>query len=49
MDMEFHTFYSFMLWTKNQAYLLMPVALAVYIGWFMFICGKDEKNGNGHH
>ncbi|MFI3271902.1 MAG: hypothetical protein R3Y11_07380 [Pseudomonadota bacterium] len=37
------TLHEFMLYTKSWTYIFMGVALAVYVGYWIFLTGRDEK------
>jgi hypothetical protein len=41
--MDFPNYYSIMLYTKNQAYILMGVTLAVFVCWFHILNGGGNK------
>jgi hypothetical protein len=40
--MDFPNYYSIMLFTKNQAYILMGVTLVLFVCWFHVINGRDD-------
>ena len=40
--MEFPNYYSLMLFTKNQAYILMGVTIAMFLGWYQVINKSDD-------
>jgi len=39
--MDFPNYYSIMLFTKNQAYILMGITLVLFVCWFHVINGRD--------
>lgn len=43
MDQAIYTLHEFMLHTKNWTYILMGVTLLVYVGYWFFLTGRDEK------
>ena len=43
--MDFPNYYSIMLFTKNQAYILMAVTLVVFLGWYQVI---NKRNDDKH-
>ena len=48
--MEFPTFYSYFLYTKNWAYIIMFVVLPLYVLYWNYILFPDKKKGkNGRH
>lgn len=43
MEHIFYTLHEFMLCTKSLTYILMGCALAGFIGYWLFLTGRDEK------
>ena len=41
--MDFPNYYSLMLFTKNQAYILMGVTVVLFVGWYHIINGPDKN------
>jgi hypothetical protein len=39
--MDFPNYYSIMLFTKNQAYIIMGITLALFVCWYYVINGRD--------
>ena len=39
--MDFPNFYSIMLFTKNQTYIIMGITLVLFVCWFHVINGRD--------
>lgn len=50
-QMEFPTFYSYFLYTKNWAYIMMIVVLPLYVLYWNLILysGKKKRNGKSGH
>ncbi len=46
--MEFPNYYSIMLFTKNQAYILMGITLVLFVCWFHVLNGRDKNDKNKH-
>lgn len=47
--MEFPTFYSYFLYTKNWAYLMMFIVLPLYVAyWNIILYRKRRKRKNNH-
>ncbi|WP_243357804.1 sulfate respiration complex protein HmcD [Fundidesulfovibrio terrae] len=46
--MEFHVYHDFMVHAKGEAYILMGVFLATFVGWWLFVTGKEPKDKNDH-
>ena len=42
--MDFPNYYSLMLFTKNQAYMLMGITLVLFVCWFHVINGRNGDN-----
>lgn len=47
--MEFPTFYSYFLYTKNWAYILMFIVLPVYVAYWNLVLYKGKKNRKDRH
>ncbi len=43
MERIFYTLHDFMLHTKSITYILMGVALVSFVGYWLFLTGRDEK------
>ena len=43
MEQVIYTLHEFMLHTKSITYILMGCALAGFVGYWMFLTGRDEK------
>ena len=41
--MDFPNYYSIMLYTKNQAYILMGITVALFVCWYHIINGRDKS------
>ena len=46
--MEFHVYHDFMVFAKGQAYIMMGIFLAAFVGWWLFITGKEPKEDHTH-
>ena len=42
--MDFPNYYSIMLFTKNQAYILMAVTLVLFVGWYHVINKRSDRD-----
>ena len=42
--MDFPNYYSLMLFTKNQAYIIMGIILVLFVCWFNVLNGRDDKD-----
>jgi hypothetical protein len=42
--MAFPNYYSIMLFTKNQAYILMAVTLVVFLCWYQVINKRSDRD-----
>lgn len=40
--MDFPNYYSIMLYTKNHAYLLMALTVALFLAWYQVINVRDK-------
>ncbi len=47
--MEFPTFYSYFLYTKNWAYIMMIVVLPLYVAYRNLVLYRDRKKRNNKH
>ena len=47
--MEFPTFYSYFLYTKNWAYIMMFVVLPLYVAYWNLVLYKGRKNNGKNH
>ncbi len=43
MEQMFYTLHAFMLHSKSITYILMGVTLLCFVGFWMFLTGRDEK------
>lgn len=43
--MEFPTFYSYFLYTKNWAYIMMIIVLPLYVAYWNLVLYPPKKNG----
>lgn len=46
--MEYHVYHDFMVHAKGEAYILMAVFLAAFVGWWLFLTGNEPKDNNKH-
>ena len=44
--MDFPNYYSMMLFTKNQAYIIMGITLVLFVCWFSVLNGRDDKDNH---
>lgn len=44
-EMEFHTLYEFMVYTKSQTYLLMGASLVLILCFYRFLTARDKRTG----
>ncbi|NJB68488.1 hypothetical protein GGQ74_002161 [Desulfobaculum xiamenense] len=42
MEQMFYTLHDFMVYSKGWAYTLMGAALVFYLGYWLFLTGRDE-------
>ncbi len=47
--MEFPTFYSYFLYTKTCAYLMMILVLPLYVAYWNLVLYRDRKKRNNKH